>query len=371
MRDRLFDTGEEVHLSQVAVMIFIISITYKIVMLPKYLAMGAPRDFVVGASIAMLIEIAMFGMVVAVISYTNIYDMYAHYWVKVVIALGIIISSMTKLLVLSIETLDYISTMLFQEGRWLFIILTLIPALGYIAYRGANTIARMAEIVIWAVVVSFLFTLFFLKADIHLDNLLPIFDGGISPLVSTYMRHSMWFGDYMSLLVLSVSRRRRRLDKVALPLSLVATYAVTMGFFVLFVAVYGDVAPYIKYAFSNIGIYNSVSNMLGGVDFPIVCVWLLMAIVKLSLLLYSVTYSIGEIVRKKHDKKWRIAIVATVVVAVMLILSFAVDGARDMYAFATGWVRYVVLAVDVLIPLVLFGTYLVKKRCIRQKHTHI
>ena len=136
MDKSLFTIGKSIYKRQLAVILFIISLSYKIVMLPKYMSIAASRDSALVMVVMMAIETVMFVLVYATITRSSILDAGFNKWfLKAMLAL-LLFSSSIKLVALLPETLDYISSILFEEGTWFVIRVSLLPVIGYIAYKG-------------------------------------------------------------------------------------------------------------------------------------------------------------------------------------------------------------------------------------------
>ena len=178
----------------------------------------------------------------------------------------------------------------------------------------------------------------------------------------------MWFGDFTPLLIVRLAKEdKTRFERAYPPLSMILVDFAVIGFFVAFIAIYGNVASYIDHAFSNIGVYNKISDMLGGVDFPIIIVWLMMSIIKLSFLLYTVTECTAGIIKEKMSDKGKLIIVTAALVIVSLILIFAIDNIDTSYEFATSDIRYFVMASEYLTPLIAFIATAVKFKKRKEK----
>lgn len=361
MDKSLFTVGKSIYKRQLAVILFIISLSYKIVMLPKYMSMSASRDCVFAMVIMMAIETLMFVLVYATIARSSILDAGFNKWfLKGVLAILLFTSSI-KLFVLLSETLDYISSILFEEGKWFFIIVSLLPVIGYIAYKGMNTIARLSEIIIWFVILAVAFTVLFMKVNLDFMNLFPFLDDGIAPVGEAIDKHFLWFGDFTPLLIVRLAKEdKTRFKRAYVPLSVIFLDVAVIGFFVAFIAIYGNVASYIDHAFSNIGVYNKISDMLGGVDFPIIIVWLMMSIVKLSFLLYAVMECSAGIIKENMGNKGKLIIVTVALFIIAAILIFAIDNIDTSYDFATSDIRYFIMVAEYSLPVIMFIATLIK-----------
>ena len=73
MDKSLFTIGKSIYKRQLAVILFIISLSYKIVMLPKYMSIAASRDSALVMVVMMAIETVMFVLVYATITLSLIH----------------------------------------------------------------------------------------------------------------------------------------------------------------------------------------------------------------------------------------------------------------------------------------------------------
>ena len=139
-------TTNVVYPNQIALLAFIASITFKVVMLPQYFAGTAGRSAVLAMAYLMTIEVMEFVIIYGVIKRTSLLEAHIPPLLKGVFIALIVASSYFKTVVLAAEAVSYISTTLFDNGLWRLIVLAYMPCLVYIAYKGGNVLARTAQI---------------------------------------------------------------------------------------------------------------------------------------------------------------------------------------------------------------------------------
>ena len=147
-------TTNVVYPNQIALLAFIASFTFKVVMLPQYLAGTAGRSCTLSMAYLMTIEVMEFGIIYGVIKRTSLLQARIPAALKALFILLIVGSSYFKTVILSAEAISYISTTLFDNGLWRLIVLAYMPCLVYIAYKGGNVLARTAQIVFWFIAAS-------------------------------------------------------------------------------------------------------------------------------------------------------------------------------------------------------------------------
>ena len=220
-------TTNVIYPNQVALLAFIASITFKVVMLPQYLAGDAGRAAPIAMAYLMAIEVMEFVIIYGVIKRTSLLQAHIPEALKAVFILLVAASSYFKTVVLSAEAVSYISGTLFDNGLWRLIVLAYMPCLVYISYKGGNVLARTAQIVFWFIAVSLLFNVLFAHFNGDIGNLMPVrFSGEVMKACD---RHLVWFGDFTPFLFLTVARPAKP-QKVRLPVMIGLCFAAAVAF---------------------------------------------------------------------------------------------------------------------------------------------
>ena len=97
-------------------------------------------------------------------------------------------------------------------------------------------------------------------------------------------------------------------------------------------------------AFNKKAVFNRISLLLGTVDFPTVCSWLMMSVIKLALIVYGVVEGLTYFLKK------RLAVALLTGLALSLTLFFGITNMDVSYKIATSPVRYAVGAIEYLLP---------------------
>ncbi len=334
-------TTNVVYPNQIALLAFIASFTFKVVMLPQYLAGSAGRSSVIAMAYMMTIEVMEFVIIYGVISRTSLLQAHIPPPLKAAFILLIVGSSYFKTVILSAEAVSYISTTLFDNGLWRLIVLAYMPCLVYIAYKGGNVLARTAQIVFWFIAASLLFNVLFAQFRGDAGNLLPAeFSGRVMKACD---RHMVWFGDFTPFLFLT-SAKPGKPQRLRLPVMIFVCFFSAVAFMVVFITAYGGGAVMVSNAFNKIAVFNRISLLLGTVDFPTVCSWLMMSVIKLAVIVYGVVEGISYYVKK------RFAVALLTGVALACTLFFGVTNMDVSYKIATSPLRYAIGAVEYLLP---------------------
>ena len=334
-------TTNVVYPNQIALLAFIASFTFKVVMLPQYLAGSAGRSSVIAMAYMMTIEVMEFVIIYGVISRTSLLQAHIPPPLKAAFILLIVGSSYFKTVILSAEAVSYISTTLFDNGLWRLIVLAYMPCLVYIAYKGGNVLARTAQIVFWFIAASLLFNVLFAQFRGDAGNLLPAeFSGRVMKACD---RHMVWFGDFTPFLFLT-SAKPGKPQRLRLPVMIFVCFFSAVAFMVVFITAYGGGAVMVSNAFNKIAVFNRISLLLGTVDFPTVCSWLMMSVIKLALIVYGVVEGLTYFFKK------RLIVALLTGIALSLTLFFGISDMDISYKLAVSPIRYAVGAVEYLLP---------------------
>lgn len=335
--------------NQISILAVIASLTFKVVMLPKYMTEVAGNMAFVSVAIMMLLDVIGYLLVTYVIRRVNIMKL-DNKWLIAPIMLGLLVMLGVRMVVLSSETLTYINGTLFDQGRIAFVLLALAPFPAYIVYKGGNSIARLAQILFWFILAGIGFTIIFARLDLDFLQLTPMFNDGFAPIFKGCNDHYLWFGDYIPFLFLQIIPEKNKQGKPrknTFPLILLIIYIATVFFYMIFTSVYGDAGGLVMFAFNKMAIFNKISALIGPTNFPAVITWLLMSIIKLSLILYAMTMALTYFIKRK----W-LAILINVV-TITAVIGLAVPSVEASYALGTGWVKYIAAVVQYITPIVL------------------
>ncbi len=342
-----------VYPSQLAALAFIASVTFKVLMLPRYFAGECGRQFWAAMALMIALDIATFAFVYKIARAGGLRSLDVPLAVKNAAILLAVTGSAFKAVLFCSETVAYAATTLFDEGLWRLVLAGLIPALAYIAYKGYNVIARVAQISVW--LIGTVVVLNILLADLHgdPDAVLPILpDAGVAAAGDKYL---FWFGDFTPLMFCSIAvDARRKHVPVLISLAFIAIF--TVGFTIALACVFGGGTTYASFAFAKLSVFNKLSKLLGALDFPVVSAWLLMATIKLSLLLAAVAEGIGHFTGRRGG----VAVIAAVVVGVVCKLAVGNIGAA--HDFFTGGARYLAAVTEYVVPMAVYAAWELSRR---------
>lgn len=338
--------NHHVYPRQFFLLAFISGVCFKVVMLPQYLVTTAGRQAWMTMALMMTIELMMLGVVYGFVRETALTDNLLPKPLRGALCLVVLACSMFKSSILLSESVNYVCTTLFDNAMWIYGVLGILPCIYYLAYKGGNILARTCEILFWFMAAALLFNVLFAHAEGSLANLLPIEPS--TDVVLAGDKHIIWFADFTPLLLLRVVPGEKH-TKLFGTLSVVALIVCPMLVILAFQAIYGGGGALVSNAFSKLAIFNKISFLLGTVDFPTVCAWLMMACVKLGLMLYAATQCLHFFLPKHRP-------LCAAIVAIGLggIAIFGTRSIGNTYRIATSALRYVFGIAEYLVPMIAY-----------------
>ena len=255
------------------------------------------------------------------------------------------------MLVLTQEITTYVSSFLFYNVAEKFITPLVLLVVFYLAIKGARAIGRLFELSIWFLPIIAVFGIFFGKIDMDATYLTPLFQETPATYLSAVTKYLIFTFDFSPLLFFSVKIKRR--TPIAL-CSLLSILTVTTCFALLYCA-YGNASPYADCAFARLATFNTIVSEIGGLDWPSTLLWLVTAVLSLSLKIGAVhRFSDGLGTKRIGTFLFCLAIGITLLTSVKTI--------ADALQVVTNGVQYSVFAAEILLPVLVISLLSVRKK---------
>lgn len=336
--------NNNIYTEQYLLLAFISVITFKVVMLAQYLVSAAGNEAYITMTVMISIELIMCAVVYGIIRHGSITSLPLPKPLKYVFAVALFFTSMAKCVLLGSEGISYISTTIYDNVRWSYVCLALMLVCCYLAYKGGNVIARTAQIFFWLMAFSFAFHVVFAQTDLDFINLLPFeLSADIAVAGDKYL---IWFGDYSCLLFFSLSASPNANGKRLVLwtiLAIAGTLLCAVGLMIIFICIFGDSGAIVGNAFLNVSSLNKIAFMIGSMDLPTVCSWVVMCTIRLSLLLFAAK----ECLKVFFGEKWWLSVVSTLLAYFLTV--YGVGNLKTSYSLATSVLRYFVYLTDFVI----------------------
>ncbi|MDE6475124.1 MAG: GerAB/ArcD/ProY family transporter [Clostridia bacterium] len=331
----------KIYEEQFLLLAFISIVTFKIVMLPQYLISTASNNSYMVMFFMVAIEVMMLTVVFGIVKNGSILEQNIPKWLKGALAILVFLSSIIKCTVRGSEGIAYISTSLYANVSWTFITLALVITCIYIAEQGGKVLARSAQIFFW--VIAFAVAFFMIFSQINLDplNLMPFKISGELAIAGD--KYLMWFGDFTPLLFVTVvpskNHGKKRLA-IWTALAVLCVFLFSVGLMLIFICTFGNAGELMGNAFLNVSSLNKIFFMIGSADLPTVLSWLVMYVVKFSLLLYAMI----SCAKFFFGDKMIISLICGIIV--YCIICFGIGNLNTNYILATSWLRYLIISIE-------------------------
>ena len=354
---------------QYGLIIFFIPFVFKFSVLPSILSEYAGRDIWLTMLIIMLTEILQLLFVAKIDKMGGLDAIKEKYGKSVYYALTvpIMLVLILKASVYTSETTAYANSYLFYNITTKGVGIIVILASSYIAIKGAKGIGRVIELALWLVPIAIMIGALFGKLKLMPSYALPIGANGIAPIATSFDSALFWTLDFSPLLFLkiredTVLQKRKRSKFPWIPLSATLSALFMVGLYLLYVMNYGGSGHLVDTAFSSLGAFNVVNTEIGSIDWPAITLWLSVAIVSLALKLFAC----GKVIAFGKIAFPVAVLLAGVVIIVLSQLAFY--NLEKAFDFATSYIKYIVLGVELLIPMIAYALLDIKERKTNKEH---
>ena len=322
---------------------------FKVAMLPSYLANNAGQDLWISIGVAMFVDLLVLACIVFIKTRVGLleYKRGGARLISRVLAVLCALYFMVQAIICFEETVAYLLQSFFDEAERLQIIVPLAVAIAYIAYKGERTLGRVAEIVVWLLLLNILVSIAFNNAEIDYTNLLPVLDEDSSAIWGAY-KNTLWFGDYLPLLFINLKDRKKRRYGYIFG-GAIATMLLVVFTNATFYAQWGELTKSIPNAFARLAGYNFISADVGKIDWLTILTWIVSCVMKLSLLLLGVRGALNHVFSRDTSK---ISVPVSAFCVGLVIVLFIKD-VKTSYMLGTSlWV--VGLAITIL-PVLIYA----------------
>ena len=185
---------------------------------------------------------------------------------------------------------------LFDDLSWSFFSLLLLFAVFFLAHRGIENIALNYELYTWIIIVPMILLAIFGVTQTNFSEILPFETIDFKLVLSKLRMFTCWFGDAFLVLYLAIKAREIKLSGTLL------VYLTSMLFMtfmvVVFTGIYGVAAPTAPGLISVISEHSLLDMSIGRVDWFLILLTEMGAILTCSVYLYFANLSLQSIFPK-------------------------------------------------------------------------
>lgn len=263
---------------------------------------------------------------------------------------------------------DVFASNLFDTLPWQVFAIFFIVCVGYLAWSGLRTLGRTAELYFYILVACSvsLIILGVIKSDF--SSILPI-NFNIQNISSTYILHSIWFGDYMILYVLTGRIKPEdsglKYKDIAYFVCFVLIYLVA---YVTLWGLYTVTTPSQASLLSSISAFSLLNLEIGRLDWFLVLISQIASVISCSTYIYCASECIYQLIGKKHFGGC--VVFSSVILYLTDIILF--KNIDKGISYFTTFIGYGSVFLQILVPIFcLLCAIIIKKRKIKQKRREL
>lgn len=252
---------------------------------------------------------------------------------------------------------------LYTEFDWFVFVLPLMILVGFMVYKGIRNIARVSEMVCWAIVIGLIYIALKALSGIDILSYLPFFKDGFKPLVDSAWIHLSWFGSatFMFMLFGFVDFREEKKSKM-IKYIIFAILIVELLYFV-FYGLFEVTSPTHNYCISDISQFSSTYSAIDELSWLVVSMWIVAQAVQLAL--YS--YCLAQAIKFLFDIKGN---TLPIIIVVLYIFAWSFIGENTIRMeriFFTPFASIVTFVAQYILPILLEIVYAIKNKKKRAK----
>lgn len=260
---------------------------------------------------------------------------------------------------------DVFASNLFDSIPWQVFALFFLICVGYLSFSGLRTLGRTAELYFYVILFSITGLILLGAINTSWSEILPAFQTSQSKICSTYMMHSIWFGDYMIFYVLT---GRIKPGECGLKYKDILLWCGAICIYVLSYIVlwdlYGITTSSQASLLSSISAFSLLNLEIGRLDWFLVLFSQIASVVSCSTYIYCASECIYQLFGRKNFGICVIISTTLLYLADIIIFNNIDKG----ITFFTQKISIISFILQILIPLLcLISVFIIKKRINRHK----
>lgn len=260
---------------------------------------------------------------------------------------------------------DVFASNLFDSITWQLFSLFLVFCVGYLAFSGLRTIGRGAELYGFIIFFCVIALVILGATSADFSNILPVFKQPTNNILSSYLNHSIWFGDYMIFFVLTgrikPDKTRLKYTDVLYYVGVLCIYAAAyITFYCLYTVSAGSRASLL----SSISAFSLLTLDVGRIDWFLVLLSQIASVISCATYVYCASDCIYQITSKRN---FGLCVVFSVIILYLadIFLFKNIDQGIEFYSRYTGIASF---AIQIIVPIIcLISAIIVKIKNQKQR----
>lgn len=359
--------NDNVSATEVGVLILVLMITFKTCNLPSVLFATSGESGVWSIAIHLILDAMLLVFALYIASKGGIQSKNIPKPLRKCAAFILFLFFLFKFSAFTFEAASSAVSVLFERAQVVPILIAIVMVSAIMASKGFTGISRTALLFGWLAIFILLFNLFFIGFDGFGFNLYPVFKFNKVP--DGILKEAAWFGEPLIFLTTDFSKKTAKKQKGFIIFTFIISAITLIGFYLLLIFTYGSLADSVNNAFSRVLTMNKYSNELGAVDWPMIILWLVMAIIHLSCLVCATRQCFIEVADTNKQNKLvkEIAFYSIVIIAPAIFYFFVFDSVNYSKILSDKAVGLITLIVSYTLPLAIAVSLWIKNKKIIPK----
>lgn len=247
---------------------------------------------------------------------------------------------------------------LYSEYNWFVFVLPLMILIGFMIYKGIRNIARVSEMVCWAIVIGLIYIALKALSGIDVLSFLPFFLDGVQPLLNSAYRHISWFGSATFLFMLFGFVDFRSEKKLKMIKYIIFAILIVQLLYFVFYGLFEITSPTHNYCISDISQFSSTYSAIDELSWLVVSMWIVAQAVQLAL--YS--YCLAQALKFLFDIKGNILPIIIVILYLLMWSFIGENTIRMERIFFSHFASIVTLLAQYILPIILEIVYAIKHK---------
>ncbi len=246
---------------------------------------------------------------------------------------------------------------LYTELNWLVFTIPLLLCVGFLTYKGIRNIARVFEMIIYAVIIGVVYIGIKSLGDVEVLTFLPMFKNGFAPLLNSAYTHLGWFGSSAFMLMLFGKVDFKQEKKYQIFIGIFGSTLLVMFMYFVFYGLFGVSSPTHNFCLSDISQFTTETSAIAELSWLVVALWIVAQVVQLAMYCYCLQEAL------RHLFNIRSNIIPIVIIEIYILLwgYFGKKDVKSELVLFSNFASIATIVAEYVIPLVLLVGYWVNK----------
>lgn len=253
-----------------------------------------------------------------------------------------------KLVIIDYEMESFLYETLYTDINWELFILPVYLTFCYLATKTIRTIGRVSQFFLPFALFALVLTIAFSMPSWNFSNLLPIMDKGYSSLLKSLYYALIQSGEFLFITVFMeniITNEKNFFTKVGA--STIATTLIVTFFYIVYIAVFGNLAQFVKEGLIRATQVSLHASALFKVDAFVSLMWIPIIVLESALSVYAISWCLNKI----FNLKFNIGVFLTFafIFGIRLIPQIS---SYELLSVFFGVVGYVMIGLELIVPVV-------------------